>query len=234
MKPLACAALTLVLLAGCTPTAPAPTETTPPIVAPVETPEPEPTSPVFLTLSVHMTQATGAERTATLTVYEPTPTSESADEMADLEDCLVYTSNLDFGVGFEGEPAWFGRSEVSVTGSGEWDQEHAVRVETGGYGSIGHGDGVWFADTESCANWISGPGSADFSTYFALGMAEGGIEGVLNWSLFGFADAGDAGGVTYDSCTVELSPHAEALSPAESGWALRTESYGCYMGPASY
>lgn len=236
MKPLAVAALALVLLAGCTPTVPEPsaapadaTET----AAPAETDAPEATDPVFLTLTTRMTQPSGAQRTATITVYEPTPTSESADEMADLADCLVYTSNLDYGVGFEGEPAWFGRSEVTVTGSGEWDQEHAVRVDAGGYGSIAHGDGVWFADTEGCANWVSGPGSAAFSTFYALGMAEGGIEGVLNWSVFGFSDAGDAGGVTYDNCSVELSPHAESLSPAESGWMLHTDSFGCYMGPAS-
>lgn len=234
MKPLALATLAFVLLAGCTPTEPAPTETTTPVVEPVETPEPDPTADVFLTLRVHLTQATGAERTATLTVYEPTPTSDSADEMAELANCLVYTSNLDLGPGFEGEPAWFGRADVTVTGSGAWDQEHAVRVDTGGYGSISQGDGVWYADTDVCANLVSGPGTSTFATYFPLGMAEGGIEGALNWSHFGFSDLGDAGGVTYDSCTVELSPHAETLSPAESGWALHEEPFGCYMGPASY
>ena len=109
-----------------------------------------------------------------------------------------------------------------------------MRVDTGGYGSISAGDGVWLADTEACANWVSGPGSAAFATYFPLGMAEGGIEGVLSWSLFGFSDAGDAGGVTYDQCAVELSPHAESLRPADSGWALHPDSFGCYTGPASY
>lgn len=206
----------------------------------VETPSPTATEvpveadegAVFLTIRARMTEVTGEQLSAELVIFEPTPESESAALIAMLDPaCLVYTSNRASDAAGSPEPAWYGRATLTVTGDDTWNQDHAVRIDTGGYANIGVGDASWFGDSITCANLIEKAGTSEFATYFPLNYAEGGIEGALNWSIMGFSDQGDAGGVTYDECSIQLSAHAESLSPAESGWALEHDR-GCYMSPA--
>ena len=227
-------------LAGCgdntgnpAPTATAETPTATPTETPTASADPD-EGDVFLTISGRMTEVTGQQLSAVLTVYEPTPESESADLIDALDpDCVVFTSNRASDAAGSPEPAWYGKAKLVVTGAGTWNDDHAVRILTGGYANIGTGDASWFADNITCSNLLVGAGTSTFATYFPLNYAEGGIEGALNWSVMGFSDQGDAGGVTYDQCSVELSDHAQSLSPAESGWSLRTD-LGCVMAPNSY
>jgi hypothetical protein len=215
-----------------------PVDSADPTAPVVETPtatatpaEPVDEAEVFLTLSARMTEVTGQQLSATLTVYEPRPESESADLISALDPaCVVYTSNRAEDAAGSPEPAWFGHARLTVTGDDTWSDDHAVRIDTGGRANIGAGEASWFADNITCANLLVGAGTSTFATYFPLNYAEGGIEGALNWSIMGFSDQGDAGGVTYDECSVELSAHAQSLSPAESGWSLHHE-LGCYMSP---
>lgn len=214
---------------------PAATPTATPTPTSTETPaEPVDDGVVFLRISARITEVTGQQLHAELTIYEPTPESESAAEIDALDpDCVVFTSNRASDAAGSPEPAWYGRARLTVTGDDTWNDDHAVRILTGGYANIGTGDASWFADNITCANLLVGEGTSTFATYFPLNYAEGGIEGALNWSIMGFSDLGDAGGVTYDECSVELSDHAQSLSPAESGWSLRS-TYGCYMAPNPY
>ncbi len=236
------AVLAVLALAACDPApTPLPAATTSSVDAADETATPSPSATsaglpddYFLRLTARMTQiSSGQVFTAVLTVHKPTPTSSSAAEISALAPCLVYTSNFAADSAGSPEPAWYGRADLTVTGDGEWDENFGVRIDTGGTANISTGDGAWFADDITCANVLRYPGTAEFVTYFPLNYAEGGIDGALNWSIFGFSDQGDAGGVKYDQCSVELSPHAESLSPAESGWVLHTANFGCYMGPTS-
>ena len=205
-----------------------PTET--PTATATETAEPVDEREVFLTITARMTEVTGQQLSAELTIYEPTPESESADLIALLEpSCVVYTSNRASDAAGSPEPAWYGSARLTVTGDDTWSDDHAVRILTGG-ANVGTGDASWLGDDITCANLLVGAGTSTFATYFPLNYAEGGIEGALNWSIMGFSDLGDAGGVTYDQCSVELSAHAQSLSPAESGWALRND-IGCVMAP---
>jgi hypothetical protein len=232
------ALLAAITLAGCggdnpngnaDPTATVPTET--PTETPTQTAEPVDEGEVFLTISARMTEVTGEQLSAELTIYEPTPEAESAELIDALDpDCVVFTSNRASDAAGSPEPAWFGAARLVVTGDDTWNDDHAVRILTGGYGNIGAGDASTFADNITCANLLHAAGTSTFATYFPLNYAEGGIEGALNWSIMGFSDLGDAAGVTYDQCAVELSAHAQALSPAESGWALRND-IGCVMAP---
>jgi hypothetical protein len=232
------ALLVAITLAGCggsgpdnaaDPTSTLPTQT--PTATETAVPAPVDEGEVFLTISARMTEVTGEQLSAVLTIYEPTPEAESAELIDMLDpDCVVFTSNRASDAAGSPEPAWFGRARLTVTGDDTWNQDHAVRISTGGYANIAVGDATWYGDNITCAVELDKAGTSEFATYFPLNYAEGGIEGALNWSIMGFGDQGDAGGVTYDQCSVELSAHAQSLSPAESGWSLKSD-YGCYMAP---
>lgn len=213
-----------------TPTDPAATPTAEPIVAPTDGGG---SDDFFIRITSTMTQTGGEQLTGVLTILEPQPESASASVRATLESgCDFYNATRADDDTTASDAPYFGAATLTVTGSGTWDDDHAVSINTGGYASLGTGTATR-TDLEVCTNLLHAAGTSSFATYFPLNRVEGGIEGAIEWSYFGFGDLGDAGGVTYSACSIELSPQAQRIEDgAENGWAPHTD--GCFIGPTNF
>jgi hypothetical protein len=187
----------------------------------------------FLRITATMTEVSGEQLTGVLTILEPQPESASADIRGALETgCDFYNATRADDDTTASDAPYFGAATLTVTGSGTWNDEHAVAISTGGYASLGTGTANR-VDNEVCTNLLHAAGTSNFATYFPLNHAEGGIEGAIQWSYFGFADLGDGGGVTYSDCSIELSPHAQHIKDgAENGWSQHSDA--CFIGPVNY
>ena len=184
----------------------------------------------FLRITATMTEVSGEQLTGVLTVFEPEPEADTADVRSTLESgCEFYNAVRADDDTTAADAPYFGAATLTVTGQSTWNDDHGVRIETGGYASLGTGTANR-VDLETCTNLLHSAGTSTFATYFPLNHAEGAIEGAIQWSYFGFGDLGDAGGVTYSGCSIELSPHAQDIRDAsDSGWAPHPDA--CFIGP---
>ena len=237
----ALAFLTALALAGCgdDPTGsgdPTPLKTDTPATEPTDAPVEDGALPhdAFLRVSGTMTDSTGVSLHVVLTVNEPVPAASLPDVDGALGACPFYGSTRAANDG-RGDVPYLGTGTLAVTGDSPWNQEHLVYVSTGGHWSVGSGSATVFDSTDTCASDILGAGSSTFATYYPTLDYEGGIEGALTWGVFGFGDQGDADGVTYSDCSVELGAHADALSPGDPNWILRdpVALRGCFIAPAN-
>jgi hypothetical protein len=207
-----------------------PAPTAGPTVAPVDD---GPADDFFLRITSTMTEVSGEQLTGVLTIFEPQPESASAAVRSTLESgCDFYNVVRADDDTTASDAPYFGSATLTVTGSSTWNDDHAVAISTGGYASLGTGTANR-VDNEVCTNLLHAAGTSSFATYFPLNHAEGAIEGALQWSYFGFGDLGDAGGVTYSDCSIELSPHAQHIKDgAENGWSSIDGT--CSIGPINF
>ncbi len=189
-------------------------------------------SDAFLRISGTMADSTGVALHVVLTVNEPRAAASLPEVNSALAACPFYAGTRAENDG-RGDAPYLSTATLVVTGDAPWNQEHLVYVSTGGYWSVGTGSATVFDSTDTCASEILGAGTSSLVTYYPTLEFEGGIEGALTWGAFGFGDQGDAGGVTYTDCSVELGAHADALSPGDPNWILRDPVAlgGCFIAP---